>query len=311
MLNELATIRLSKPATLLLCLVTWLSPQAWAEELRVHLILSDNTQPYQAFARTLGQSLPGTIRISTQEISGTGHAKPDLAVAVGMKAMESTLADSGVPVLGVMLHKRSYEALLENTGARERGNATSAIYLNQPWERQLDFIQAAFPGRRKIGLLHSPDTHLELADLRDSFAAHGMTLVAQPVRSTELLFATLDELLNRADVLLSIPDGSIYNASNVRNILLTSYRHKVPLIGISQAYVNAGALGAIFSTPEQLAEQTGTALVYFSRNRRLPEPQYPVSYSIALNPQVARSLGIDLPSPEAIRERMNKSREGR
>jgi hypothetical protein len=311
MLNKQATIQMTKPATLLLCLVAWLSPLAWAEDTRVQLVLSDSTPPYQSFANTLGQFLPGSIRI-TQEPNGGGYAaKSDLVVAVGMKAMESALTDSGVPVLGVMLHKRSYEALLEKTNARGRVAETSAIYLNQPWERQLDFIQAALPGRRRIGLLHSPDTHLELAGLRESFADRGMTLVAQPVRSSELLFATLDELLNKTDALLSIPDSSIYNASNVRNILLTSYRHKVPLVGISQAYVNAGALGAIFSTPEQLAEQTGAALVYFARNRRLPEPQYPASYSIALNPQVARSLGIDLPSPEAIRERMNKAREGR
>ena len=42
----------------------------------------------------------------------------------------------------------------------------------------------------------------------------------------------------------------------MRNILLTSYRRGVPLVGLSQAYVNAGALAAIFSTTEQLAEQT-------------------------------------------------------
>ncbi len=300
---------MNKPATLLLCLVFWLSPQSWAADLRVLLILSDDTPPYQSVARELEQSLPGSIRVSAQAPNGSYTARQaDLVVAVGVKAMESALANADIPVFGIMLHKRSYEALLEKIEARAE---TSAIYLNQPWDRQLDFIQAMLPGRRKVGLLHSPETHLELAGLKESFASHGMTLVAQPVRSTEYLFATLDELLNKTDVLLGIPDSTIYNPSNVRNILLTSYRHQMPLVGISQAYVNAGAVGAIFSTPEQLAGQTGAALVYFARNRRLPEPQYPVSYSIALNPQVARSLGIDLPSPEAIRERMNKAREER
>ncbi len=302
---------MNKPATLLLWLVFWLSPQSWAADLRVLLILSDETPPYQSVARELEQSLPDSIRISALAPNGSYTARQaDLVVAVGVKAMESALANSDIPVFGLMLHKRSYEALLEKMEAR-RPAETSAIYLNQPWDRQLDFIQAMLPGRRKVGLLHSPETHLELAGLKESFASHGMTLVAQPVRSTEYLFTTLDELLNKTDVLLGIPDSTIYNPSNVRNILLTSYRHKVPLIGISQAYVNAGAIGAIFSTPEQLAGQAGAALVYFARNKRLPEPQYPASYSIALNRQVARSLEIELPSPEAIRERMNKAREGR
>lgn len=307
---------MNKLATLLLCLAVLLAPTAWAEDMRVLLVLSDSTPPYQAFAHKLEQSLPESIRLSIVERTENGSyttKQADLVVAVGMKAMESAVANSEVPVLGAMLHRRSYEALLEKmaTASSRRIPGTSAIYLNQPWERQLDFIQSALPGRRKVGLLHSPDTHFELAGLGESFAARGMTLTAQPVRSTEFLFTTLDELLNKTEILLSIPDSSIYNASNVRNILLTSYRHKVPLIGISQAYVTAGAIGAIFSTPEQLAEQTGTALMFYARTKRLPEPQYPASYSIAVNQQVARSLGIELPSPEAIRERMNKSKEGR
>lgn len=298
---------------MLLCLFAWLSQPSWAGEMRVLLVLSDNAPPYHSFARVLGQELPASFRLVSPEQAGKGRyttEQADLVVAVGMKAMESSLADSDVPVLGVMLHKRSYEALLEKS-AQKRIRETSAIYLNQPWERQLDFVQATLPKLRKVGLLHSPDTHLELAGLQESFAERGLTLVAQPVRSAEFLFATLDELLNKTDVLLSIPDSTIYNASNVRNILLTSYRRRVPLIGISQAYVNAGALCAIFSTPEQLAEQAAAALVYFARNKRLPEPQYPASYSIAINQQVARSLGIDIPSSEAIRERMGKSRKGR
>ena len=137
-----------------------------------------------------------------------------------------------------------------------------------------------------------------------------MSINAQSVRSPETLFATLEAVLDRSDVLLVIPDSEIYSSNNVRNILLTSYRMKVPLIGISQAYVNAGALGAIFSTPEQLAKQTETTIASFARQRLLPRPQYPSLFSIGLNQQVARSLNIPLDSPEAIHERMSKAEEG-
>ncbi len=283
-----------------------------AAPLRVVLVLSENTPPYQKFSAALSAALAankGEVDIAVAPPDQKENAS--LVVAVGMKATESALADFNAPVLGVMIHKASYEDLLGRTTAQKRSEETSAIYLNQPWDRQLDFIQAALPNRRKIGLLHSPDTHLELASLRESFTERGLTLIAQPVRSAELLFPALDDLLSKTDVLLSIPDNAIYNASNVRNILLTSYRHKVPLIGISQAYVNAGALCAIFSTPEQLAEQTAGALVYFARNKRLPEPEYSTLYSIALNHQVAHSLGIVLSSPETIRERMSKAKERR
>jgi len=82
-------------------------------------------------------------------------------------------------------------------------------------------------------------------------------LIARHLRSKDTLFSDLDELLIDSDVLLAVPDSEIYNSNSIRNILLSSYRRGIPLVGFSQAYVKAGALCAIFSTPEQLAATSG------------------------------------------------------
>jgi ABC-type uncharacterized transport system substrate-binding protein len=204
-----------------------------------------------------------------------------------------------------MIPKVAYEAILEKRSPQQRPKAISAIYLDQPWGRQLNFIRAALPKHSVVGLLYSPNTGIFIPRL-----PRGISINAQSVRSPETLFATLEAVLDHSDVLLVIPDSEIYSSNNVRNILLTSYRMKVPLIGISQAYVNAGALCAIFSAPEQVAEQTAATIGTFAERRHLPEPRYSVSFSIGLNQQVAHSLGIPLDSPEAIRERMGKAGEG-
>lgn len=292
--------------------IALLSALAQAETLNVRLVLSDNSPPYQQFSVALNKALATSkadVNVIASQVSDSTNA--DLVIAVGIKASESTFANIDVPVLGVMIPKTSYELLLGGLPAQQRSKAVSAIYIDQPWERQLDFIQAALPKHRKIGLLYSPDTRLDLASLRNSTKQRGLQLSAQSVQTTETLFATLDTVLGESDVLLVIPDNAIYNSSNVRNILLTSYRHKVALIGISQAYVNAGAIGAIFSTPEHLAEQTAATIISFAKSRRLPEPQYPDLYSIALNQQVAHSLGIALNTPESVRERISKAEKGR
>ena len=292
--------------------IALLSTLAQAETLNVRLLMSDSTPPYQQFSTALSQALAASkVDVTVMESqagtpqSGEG-ANAGLVVAVGMKAMELAIAKFDAPVLGVMIPRIGYEILLERHPAYHRSKATSAIYLDQPWDRQLSFIQAALPKHKTVGLLYSPDTHITLPRL-----PRGMSLNAQSTRPAENFFVALESVLSNSDVLLVVPDSEIYSSSNMRNILLTSYRHQVPLIGISQAYVNAGALGAIFSIPEQLAGQTGETVASFARNRRLPEPQYPALFSISLNQQVARSLGIALDSPEAIRERMNKAGEGR
>ena len=294
---------------LLLCLLGFAPVICAAANLRVLVVLSDNGIPYQAFYKALSLKLPASIQFTVLEHPEELHTavpQADLIVAVGMKATESATAKTNIPVLGVMIPKTGYEELLVR---QKPANSISAIYLNQPWGRQLDFLHAALPERRKIGLLYSPGTRIDLAQLRQNIAERGGSLIAQPVHSAAQLFADLEDVLAGCDVLLAVPDSTIYSSSNIRNILLTSYRRSIPLVGFSQAYVNAGALAAIFSTPEQLAEQTSESVISFARTAQLPEPQYPAIFTIAVNQQVARSLGIELCLPDAIRKQMLKEKE--
>lgn len=306
MLRRLAIFSFSSAIALLATL-------AQAETLNVLLLLSDSAPPYRQFSAALGKTLAESgvdVAVTEAQADGQfpngGSAKADLVIAVGAKATQLAIAGSDTPLLSIMVPRAGYEALAGKYLRKAPAREVSAIYLDQPWDRQLDFIRAALPGHGVVGVLYSPDTPIALPRL-----PRGMALNARSVRSTETLFDALEHILSSSDVLLVVPDSEIYSSGNVRNILLTSYRHKVPLIGISQAYVNAGALGAVFSTPEQLAAQAGETIVSFAQSRRLPEPQHPASFTIALNLQVARSLGIALDTPEAIRERMDRAGEGR
>ena len=302
---------------LLTCAAALLATVVQADTLNVRLLLSDNTPPYQQFSAVLNKAIADELNkslaaskasVTIIEPRVTGSAKADLIIAVGIKATELAIAELDSPVLAVMVPKAGYEALLERYSAQKliKAKAVSAIYLDQPWGRQLNFIQAALPKHDiVVGMLYSPNTSILLPRL-----PQGMSINARSVRSAEKLFSALEYILDSSNVLLVIPDSEIYSSSSMRNILLTSYRKKVPLVGISQAYVNAGALCAIYSTPEQLAWQTAAAIVSFAIGRHLPESQHPASFSIGINQQVANSLGIDLAPPEVIRQRMGNTGEG-
>lgn len=284
-----------------------------AENFKVLVVLSDSSASYQLFANALNKSLSALIQstvLEHPEQLSSDFPPADLIVAVGKKATELAAAKTSVPVLAVMVPETGYQQLFTQAALKKSNRSISAVYLDQPWDRQIDFWRAAFPDRHRIGLLHSPDARIEVARLRQDVARKGGSLVEQTVLSTDELFPQLEKVLSSSDVLLAIPDSMIYSSSSIRNILLTSYRHGIPLIGFSQAYVNAGALCAIFSTPEQLAEQASATVISFSQTRQLPEPQYPIAFTVAVNQQVARSLGIAVPSSEAIRNQMDKAREG-
>lgn len=294
----------------LACLMLLMAASIQARPLHVSLILSDGNSPYRLFSDTLKSSLlTSKAEVNVVESMVMEGGQQDLIIAVGMKAAVMATAQSSTPVLVAMIPEENYRELAEQRTSAEGKRMLSAIYLDQPLARRLDFMRATLPGKRRIGLLYSQGAGIDIDGLRREFERRGVALVDRQLGMSERLFPVLEALLVDSDVLFGIPDRAIYGGSNIRNIMLSSYRHNVPMVGISKAYVSAGALCAVFSTPEQLAAQTGDAVVAFAHDRQLAAPQYPAEFSIELNLQVARSLGINLPTPEVIRARMSLNGE--
>lgn len=291
------------PFILFCLLLGYALPGGAAETLQVQLILSDNSPLYQSFLVNFRQNLTPQIRLEVVERAEAFEIRPaDLIVTVGVKAASWVAGKTRFPMLAAMVPSRF--SLPESA---LRTQPFSALYLDQPWHRQVHFLRAALPERRRVGVLISAESRADMAGLRSDLSQHGGTLDDRTLRSNTGLFTELDDLLTDNDVLLAVPDGGIYNSNTIRNILLASYHRGIPLVGFSAAYVKAGALCAIFSTPEELAVQAGEMTQVFARTGRLPDAQYPTRYAVALNAEVARTLGITLPSAEALRTQIDKA----
>jgi ABC-type uncharacterized transport system substrate-binding protein len=274
--------------------------------LRILVVLSESLTPYQNFASTFKQNLPTDTQVTVLErpenFSEQDHNK-DLIVTVGVKATDWIAGKTKTPVLAVMVPGTGYSSLLEKSA---QARQITAIYIDQPWSRQLALVNAALPGRKNVGVLYSSETKLNLQTLRNELASHGYKMVAKKVQSNETLPADLEEVLQHSDVLLAVPDSNIFNSGNIRNILLSSYRQHIPLVGLSQSYVNAGALCAIFSTPEQYAAQASVMTNQFAQTHRLAEPQTPALYTIAVNQDVARALNVTTKSADLLHLQIGK-----
>lgn len=292
----------------LLCLCT----TAKAIEVpKVTLVLSDDTPLYQNFAASLKLDLRERLQMDVlhrvEDFSSTAAA-PDLIVTVGLKAANWVAPRTQTPMLATLIPQSQYAELSRQ---RPKGTVTSAIFLNQPIERQIDLLHTALPESKKVGLLHSPEIKLDIDEVRSVLARHGMTLISRSSPSPDTLHKDLEFVLDRSDVLLVIPDNGIYSSNTIRNILLQSYRQDVPLVGYSQALVKSGALCAAYSSPEQIATQTSVMVSQFFKNETLPIPQHPQFFSIAVNSDVAKSMGISIPSAESLKNRIAKLQGGR
>lgn len=297
---------------LLFCVLLSSRAAEWA----VVIVSSERSAAYQEAAdAVLGELARGGVarrdvqQMTVAEWRAAGVPGARLYITLGLDAA-GALARSEVrtPVLCTLLPLASFERVLRDSGRRASSQFT-ALYLNQPLARQLDLARLALPQARRVGVLLGGESLAQQSQLEDAAETRGLKLVSAKVASQEPVFNDLKKILDDADLLLALADPQIYNSSSIQNILLTSFRARVPMLAFSPAYVRAGALLAVYSTPTQIGQQAGTMARSFLQGRPLGLPQYPQDFSVSVNEHVARSLGLNL-EPQALTERLRRLEKG-
>jgi ABC-type uncharacterized transport system substrate-binding protein len=287
-----------------------MAPLAWAGS--ITLALSDKGGPYAEFAVALNNALDDTnwkvTASGKPETLDATAPRPDLIVTAGSEAFRQMLGRGGnTPMIATLLPRQSYERILAEAG-KGRGRVT-AIYLDQPAARQASFLRQLLPGQKRIGMLLSNETRPLASQYRAAFNNAGLTLDSEDSDIDSTLLPAVNTLLPRVNALLAIPDGIIYKRDNIKAILVSSYRHQRPVVAFSPAFVNAGAVAALYSTPAQIAHQLADLVI--SLGQTLPGPMPPSAYSIAVNQNVAQALGLSIPDETLIRRAMLADRETR
>ncbi|WP_305909068.1 ABC transporter substrate binding protein [Methylomarinum sp. Ch1-1] len=177
------------------------------------------------------------------------------------------------------------------------------LYLDQPIARQLNLLTTTLSGVKSVGVLTADFSVNKLEALKEQGKQRHLQINNRSVSSASEINNQLNELVKESDVLLALPDPLIHNRRTIPYLLLTSYRYNVPVIGFSKAYVNAGAIAAVYSSPRQIARHiwelaTRILLAPKSMKQRTYPPKY---FSVNINRNVARSLEFHLPESEQIK----------
>lgn len=278
-----------------------------AQAMEVAVLLSEAEGRGQRFVEALDAAIaPGVHRLVSAGVAG-GDAdaalleRADLVLAVGHAAAERALRESARPVLAVLVALRDVDRL--NRAHPERG--LGALVLDQPLERHLRLVRAVLPDAKRVGVLLGPDSVTQLSSLNRAATALQFQADVHEARQAADLVPALDHLLFAGDALLPLPDGLVSGPAAARTILLTSYRHRRPVFAHSAAYVTAGALAAVFSTPEHVAVDVADLLAGATEPtglvRRIHSPR---RFDVAVNRAVARALGLVIADEPMLRERI-------
>ena len=244
------------------------------------------------------------LGIAEYQDGGPAVQEARLLITLGTDAMRHVASRNGKLLIAGLIPRISFERVLAES-ARKNVASTAALYLDQPFGRQLDLMRLALPRLHRVGVLWGPDSISLQPLLNAALQARGLELSEGLYSEGQTLIGALQMALHDADGLLAVADTAIYNANTVSNILLTSYRAKVAVQAFSPAYVKAGALLSVHSTASQIGNQLAAMAYQALQSNNMPQSQYPVDFSVTTNDYIARSLGLTLDA-KALSERLHR-----
>ncbi len=226
----------------------------------------------------------------------------DLILTLGSETANTVLrANPPEPVLCGLLPRAAYLAAVYPGGQAQR---RSALFLDQPYTRQIRLARLVLPALSRLGVVLGPEGRREEVSIRQ--AAGDVALSIERISDERQIVGALHRVMDVAEALLVVPDAQVFNQHTAQSVLLTAYRRGRPVFAYSRAYVTAGALAAVHTTPAQTGRQLADLLLAYeaSPDRRLPAPAYSSLFEVEVNERVARSLGIEMRSGADLTRRL-------
>ena len=286
---------------LMLCIFS--CPPALSTPPTILVIASSDTGPYQRFRTAFTTAIEGSGNLAESlsihsTFTDDGHL-PDasippgtgLIVTVGSAAARTVgRSDTAIPVLNTLVPQSVYRSIVQPQPACRRH---SAIFIDQPIRRQARLAGLMFPKRKEYGLLLGPLSIKRRPEIDALQAVTTAKLNVMTVGADKSTMAAGRELLRDSELILAINDPLVLSRENAKWLLYVAYQRRLPVIGFSRAYVTAGAAGAVYSTPEQIAQQAAelASAWHTSGGTCLPAAEFPRYFNVAVNRAVSESLG--------------------
>jgi putative ABC transport system substrate-binding protein len=283
-------------ATLLVALA---APAAMAQRM---LVVAPTDSPAYRQALAGIQRQAGRLGIEVRHVATdnvdelnrvlAGAGRGTALIALGPRASDA-VARSGTaaPVVGCIVP----------IGATPGPSPAAIVSADVPIDVQIGWLRRLLPAGGKVGLLYDPALNGRRVDLL-AFAleAAGYTAVRVPVASPAALPAALGSLAGSVDVILGLPDTTVYTQQTVKALLLHSFRHKIPLVGLSDAWVKAGALLGFDWDYDELGGHCATLAARQIVASRAPAPTVPPRPRVAINLRTAAQFNLNW-DPDLVR----------
>jgi putative ABC transport system substrate-binding protein len=275
-----------------------------AQASRVAVLLSAKVSEYEEALKGFKEAAPHEI-VAVYDMDGDldrgrkqlaeieTKIKPDLIFAVGIWALQAIV--SRPPPLPVVYAMVLNPPSVIGAGAK---NVTGAS-MNVPVEQSIRLLKQLGPQIKRIGVIYNPAKTGYLVKRAQIVAKEdGLELVAREINSAKEVIGALESFQDGIDALWIVPDETILSQAVVQQMLLFSYRRKIPLLGLSDRHAQMGALFSLsFASGEDIGRQAGELAQAILTGRPAAEVPYTSARKLLLtvNLKTAQKLGLEVP----------------
>jgi len=179
------------------------------------------------------------------------------------------------------------------------GKNVTGASMNIPAEEAIRLFKQLGPAIKRVGAIYSRARTGYLVKRAESLAKNeGIQLVTREITSPREIAAALESLQDGIDALWILPDETTLAQPALQQILLFSYRKKIPVLGLSERHAQLGALFALsFASSEDIGRQAAELALTVLSGTKATEIPYttPRKVSLTVNLKTAGKLGIEVP----------------
>lgn len=294
---HLSHISLPKLIAIVIGLLAWANPTL-AKNILV--VTNSNDVPYQEAIRGFEQSFSARDDVKFTELTipqsqapdskKIEAIKPDLIFALGSEAMKwASQQTSRIPIVTTMVLKENALKQLPNI---------TGISLSYTLKTQIQWLKKFFPQQKSVAVLFNPaENNATVQEAIQTCHQIGIELVAIPVATPKELPFALEQLSNKIEVLLSIPDDTAMSVNTAKEVLLASFRNKVPLVGLSDNWVKSGAYYALSWDYVDLGQQSAVMAQKLLNGTPVSSisPEHPRKVTYTINAKIAEHMNMEIP----------------
>lgn len=230
----------------------------------------------------------GKVSKALEQVSRQGA---DLVLALGTTAAAGIVGRTGdLPVV--------VSLVLDAEGFAGKGNVTGVI-LDIPSDMMLQSITRVLPGKKNIGVVYNPLQNRGKIESVTSMAEKmGLNITLERVEKIKDLPQALESLSRKVDILWGIHDETVYTPQTAKQILLFCYQNRIPFVGLSDAWVKAGALFSVDADYREVGCQCAemAASILKGQNAGSIPVARPRKVTRSINLKTAQHMKLEIPS---------------